>query len=152
MSSTFRVFFVAIIALLLQGQVSGNYVRFWEEKKFKAGCVVCPIATYQRCINLDMKTIGRASSFKFFNLDVSPSYTFSSTLYDDKDCKGNYFRWSGTLNLNQGITYPNLDPYDNKIKSFKIADFLTSDAAGYQAVGDTKVDSTCYLGGSTCDW
>ncbi|KAF9350736.1 hypothetical protein BGX26_011151 [Mortierella sp. AD094] len=142
MTITFRVLVVATIALLLQGgtNATSSPMSFYEKSKYRGGCIKCEVTKYQQCYQLDMEGLGGASSVWYHNKDTFQE-RFSLTFYTGKKCGGDWFRESLSFNDLAGIS--DFRNYTDKIQSFKVADFLTSNTTGRGYPSDATALKIC---------
>ncbi|KAF9896765.1 hypothetical protein BX616_006802 [Lobosporangium transversale] len=126
---------------------SASNVRFWEDQKHQGRCAKCKNFAYNTCYGIDMSKfgIGRVSAFWFEQFDTRNGYT-SLTLYDGTQCDGSWFRYSYDQNTRSyGVGY--LGDYNDKIRSFKIADFYVAPGTGSNQPKDPSVNNnSCYRG------
>ncbi|KAF9917416.1 hypothetical protein BX616_001085 [Lobosporangium transversale] len=130
-----RLMLVIIAAMmLLQAHVSvaqnPHKLRFYEYSGFGGKCTICPVERYQHCYYLAKRTADAASSLYFRNEDYN-NEEFSITLYTSETCSGDWFRKSTNIPYKAAYSISSFaSKYDNKIQSFKIANFRLPDAEG----------------------
>ncbi|KAF9344016.1 hypothetical protein BGX26_004906, partial [Mortierella sp. AD094] len=142
MTITFRVLVVATVALLLQGgtNAASSSMTFYENSKYRGSCVKCDITEYQKCYQVEMKGLERASSALFHNRDPLQD-KFSLTYYTGKKCGGDWFRAS--IPFKETLGLPDFLSFNGKIQSFKVANFPTSTTTGRGYPSDATVRKTC---------
>ncbi|KAI1317791.1 hypothetical protein EDD11_007813 [Mortierella claussenii] len=120
--------------------VSG--VFFWEDGDFGGMCTTCPIFDYNQCYELDAQRV-KPSGFKFRNDDFLRR-TFSLTFYNDRSCKGWWFRKSVKVGYMGMFRWPTLGDWNDNIQSFKVANFEMSDTIGHNEEGEPSAN-VCYI-------
>ncbi|ORY93693.1 hypothetical protein BCR41DRAFT_365452, partial [Lobosporangium transversale] len=122
-------------------------LRFWEDNGHQGRCAKCKNFAYNTCYGIDMSKfdIGRVSAFWLEQYDTRIGYT-SLTLYDGTRCNGNWFRYSEDQSTrNYGVGH--MGAYNNKIRSFKIANFYAAPGTGTNQPKDPSVNNkSCYRG------
>ncbi|KAF9342400.1 hypothetical protein BGX26_007619, partial [Mortierella sp. AD094] len=138
MTFTFRVLVVATVALLLQSGVKADddTMVFYQKGNFAGSCISCDITAPNLCFSYS----GPSSSAILTNYATAGA-DMSVTYYTGPNCSGDWLRYSGQIGST--LRLKTLEKLNNKVRSFKVANFLTSSGTGHLSTGDTDVQFKC---------
>ncbi|KAF9149805.1 hypothetical protein BG015_008369 [Linnemannia schmuckeri] len=125
-------------------------IDFWVDMNLDGKIITCPEASkFNVCYNVDNVALEGISSYFFYNDKDMTKTDFSVTLYTGGKCSGGYDRWSFSVNNQDivGFYVMQFATMNDKVRSFKIADYQTSYVAGgYHPDPEEAVSHKCNFG------
>ncbi|CAO3620838.1 unnamed protein product [Cunninghamella echinulata] len=130
MISKLRSVFVLLVILLSLEQVFGydySNMTVISNTNFKGTSFQCDAVEYQRCHRMEpMSSTWYTISSAIFTHKDKTVKDVSVTFYTGQSCDGQWFRKSGSMKNGQSWKWSNFGDYNGLIKSFKVANFKTS--------------------------
>ncbi|KAI9304557.1 hypothetical protein BJ944DRAFT_266653 [Cunninghamella echinulata] len=128
MISKLHSVFVLLVVLLSLEQVFGySNMTVTVGKNHKGVSFYCKAIDYQLCHRMEPIASKKAAiSSAIFTHKDKQVKDVSVTFYTGKSCDGQWFRKTGSMKYNQSWKWSNFGKYNEKIRSFKIANFKTS--------------------------